>query len=146
MPLTPFVGLSAAVHILVVLVFKVVLFFVPAKKDVHYHNNRPMLSHFLSGLIVFSVFAYVTSNAYIMVRASVTNEYSSLKLVNEFVIALEADAEKSREMRLAQDQTVLLPESLTRGRPLLELEDFWIPPEQNTDIQKTALTKSRKHD
>ena len=85
MPLTPYGGLSVLIHLGVILWHKV--FSRSATVGGLMVRKNTKFMSFCVTLIIIAVFAFVTTTATFLVKASVVDQYSSINLTEKFVVA-----------------------------------------------------------
>jgi hypothetical protein len=78
MPLTPFIGLSILVHIVLIIVYKT-FNIVPSKKRTIRHYSA--FNTWLGLVIITGVFSFVFVSAAFLVHASIVEEHSSINLI-----------------------------------------------------------------
>ncbi len=78
MPLTPFIGLSILVHIILIIVYKTFNIVPNAKRTVRQYSA---FNTWLGLVIITGVFSFVFVSAALMVHASIVEKHSSINLI-----------------------------------------------------------------
>jgi hypothetical protein len=85
MPLSPFVGLSIAFHIAVILVSRIIERVYPNRvyKD---KADHPVRAHIISAIMVICIFSYVAVSTSALIASSLADKNATPRLVSSFVI------------------------------------------------------------
>lgn len=85
MPLTPFIGLSVAIHIGIILLYRLFNLAPATSEPVAQSSSRAM--RWLGCGIITVVFGFVLTNAIILVRASVEDRHSVVHMLEHYLAA-----------------------------------------------------------
>lgn len=112
MPLTPSIGLSVLVHLIVLLISGLRRLF-RSKKQKRRAASRgrrtrspALVNRFLGMLIPFTISVVIFSGAFKLVELSVKNRFSSVLLAQRYISALQAKESDTSEISLASEQSV----------------------------------------
>ena len=91
MPLSPFMGVSVILHVLVIVVYGLRNYIAPQYQNRATKRYCLTVSYCMSACIAAFIFSVVFISGYILVSSSITNEHSSIKIISAYLSTLDIE-------------------------------------------------------
>lgn len=82
MPPTPFIGFSVIIHFFIIIIYKLFSWFQKIKKN---KKKSILIIKIKSISIIIIIFSFIIFQAFILLKVSIMDKYSSLKYISTYV-------------------------------------------------------------
>lgn len=102
MPLSPFMGVSVILHVLVIVVYGLRNYIAPQYQNRATKRYCLTVSYCLSACIAMLIFGIVSMTGYLLISSSLANEHSSIKIIGAYLSTLDIEHMKSVSIHLIE--------------------------------------------
>ncbi len=85
MPISPFMGVSVILHVLIIAFFWLRNYLAPKYETRATRRYRKNVSYFMSSCIALFIFSIVLASGYSLIASSIANEHSSIKIAGTYL-------------------------------------------------------------